>query len=348
MSVETSGHLGAIWRHTPKLTTQTGTLQWGQEFGLRFQTNGRRDWHQWQRYPVFGVSVVHMHFGAGSHGDGYGLLPNLSIPIFRSGIFTAFFRLGTGLAWVSNPYDYFENPGQNAIGSHWNNITQFRLGGELRLSDHLRVHAGAGLTHFSNGAAALPNYGINLPSGYAGISWSPKPVREKDFVPAASEKKAGRRWGATIQGGMAFIEYAVFDGPKYPIRTASVAGYFSFNKVNRALLGVDYEFNKAVFVFGQQIADFENEAEARKGATRLALFVADEFLFGNFGIQLQMGAYVGGSFNQYVFKRQYSKLTIRYYFPALFKTELKPHMGVALKAHAATAEYISMNAGLAF
>ena len=348
LALETSLHAGSIWRHTSKLTTRTGETLFGQELGLRFQTNGKREWHQWQRYPAFGLTMAHFRFGDGSHGDGYGLLPTLSVPIVRKGWFAAFFRLGTGLAWVTRPYDYFKNPGQNAIGSHWNNITQFRLGGEFRLDDHLRINTGAALTHFSNGGAALPNYGINLPSGYAGLAWSPKPVRETVFLPSAAGKQAARRFGGLLQGGLAIIEYAVFDGPKYPVWAVSAAGYFQFNAVHRAMIGLDYELNKAAYAFGLQTGEFDTENAARKGATRLAVFAADEFLFGNLGVQLQMGHYVGSEFNKYVFKPNYSKMTTRYYFPALFKTDIRPHIGITLKAHAFTAEYISMNAGLAF
>lgn len=348
VAFEISSHHGAVWRHTPKLTTRSGEALWGQELNLRFQTTGRKDWHQWQRYPAFGVSLLHFRLGEGSHGDGIGLLPNLLVPIARFRRFTTFFRLGTGLARVNKPYDYFKNPGQNAIGSHWNNVTQFRLGGELRFNDHFLLNAGAGLTHFSNGGAALPNYGINLLSGFAGFVWSPKPLRKSGFLPANSTKRADRRFGATVQTGLAIIEYAVYDGPKYPVWLGSAAGYFYFNKVNRLLLGIDYEFNEAVFQYGQHIAVFETESEARKGSTRLAIFIADEFLFGDIGIQVQSGHYLGSNYNRLVFKRNFSKLTMRYYFPRLFKTTVQPHIGISLKAHAFTAEYIAGNTGLAF
>ncbi len=346
--MEATLNCGAVWRHTPKLTTQTGELLFGQELSIRFQTTGRRDWQAWQRYPIFGISFVHFRLGEGSHGDGFGLLPHLSVPIIRSGKFAAFFRLGTGLAWVARPYDYFDNQAQNAIGSHWNNVTQLRLGGEWRLGDHLRLNAGASLTHFSNGGSALPNFGINLPSGYVGLAWSPKPVREEDFLPAQTSKRATRRFGGLLQTGLAILEYGVYDGPKYPVWAGSAAGFFHFNQVNRLHLGFDYEFNKAVYEYGLHVADFENENEAKRGATRLAVFLADEFLFGSIGVQLQMGRYIGKNFNHLTAKPNYSKLTVRAYFPKLFQTSLRPHLGISLKAHGTTAEYISANAGLAF
>lgn len=348
LAIETTLHAGAIWRHTPKLTTRTGETLFGQELGLRFQTMGRRDWQAWQRYPMFGMSLVHFHLGADSHSDGFGLLPNLSVPIIRAGRFAAFFRIGTGLAWVTQPYDYFDNPGENAIGSHWNNITQFRLGGEWRLDGHWRLQAGGALNHISNGGSALPNFGVNLASGYFGLAWSPKPLRKEDFLPARADKRATKRFGGMIQTGFANLEYGVFDGPKYPVWAGAVAGYFHFNQVNRAHLGIDYEFNKAIYEFGLQSGDFENKEEAKMGATRLAIFIADEFLFGPIGVQLQMGRYVGSGLNQYVLRQNYSKLSIRLYAPKLFSTSLQPNIGITMKAHATTAEFISMNLGMAF
>lgn len=346
-AIELVVHGGAVWRHTPKLTTRSGEILMGQEIGLRFQMTGRRDWHAWQRYPVLGASLVHFQLGEGSHGQTFGLLPHLSVPLVRRGAFTAFFRLGTGLARVSRPYDYFSNREQNAIGSHWNNITQFRLGAEWRLGGHLRLQTGAALNHFSNGASALPNFGINIPSAFMGLAWSPAPLRETDFQPAQTSKRPERRWGGTLQFNFANIEYGIFDGPKYAVPGGSAAIFYHFNRISRLLLGTDYEFNHAIYDFGLQSAEFASAAEARHGATRLAIFIADEFLFGAIGVQLQMGRYVGADMNRFVLKRNYSKLTTRVYLPRLFGTALRPHLGVTLKAHATTAEYISLNAGLA-
>jgi hypothetical protein len=190
---------------------------------------------------------------------------------------------------------------------------------------------------------------MNIPSGFAGLVWSPKPVREADFLPAKTNKRTVmRRFGGILQTGLAMLEYGIYDGPKYPIWSGSAAGYFHFNQVNRLHLGFDYEFNKAIYEFGLHTAEFESESEARRGATRLAVFVADEFLFGSVGIQLQIGRYVGKGFNQHVLKQVYEKLTVRAYFPKILKTDLRPHVGITLKAHTDTAEHIALNAGLAF
>lgn len=346
--VESTLHTGAVWRHTPKLSTRTGETLWGQELGLRVQTTGRRSWHAWQRYPSFGATLLHFRLGSGSHGAVWGLVPNLVVPIWRRPAWGLQFRVGTGVGYVTQPYDYFRNPGQNAIGSHWNNIAQFRLSGEIQCSPHVLAEIGASLNHFSNGASSLPNYGINLPAAFASLAWSPQVFRKIDFLPATEKQQAARRWGGALQSGLALVEYSAFDGPKYPIWIASGAVFFQLNRVNRIVAGLEYEFNDAVYTWGLQSTTFREKDAARRGATRLAVLLADEFLFGDIGIQLQAGIYTGKNFNQIVQASWYSKLTTRYYFPALFGTPLRPNIGVSLKAHKAIAEYISLNAGLAF
>ncbi|MFN0013751.1 MAG: acyloxyacyl hydrolase [Saprospiraceae bacterium] len=349
IAFEATTYHGILWRHTHKTTIQTGHPVWGQEIGIRLQTQGKKSWHAWQRYPSFGVSLAHFRLGDRSHSTTWGLLPHLNVPVWRSGRFLATFRVGTGLGYVTRPYDSFSNPGQNAIGSHWNNFTQFRLGCEYRLSEHWRVQAGGALSHFSNGASTLPNFGVNLPGGFAALVWSPDGIREVDFFPASESKQGGKRWGGTVTGSLALVEYSIFDGPRYPVWGLSVAGYFQPNRINRVSLGLEYEFNRAVYEFGLRSTAFKNKDEAHAGATRLAVSVADEFLFGDLGVQVLAGIYAGGGgLNRVVPKPWYSKLSVRYYLPRLFGTALRWHVGISLKAHGTTAELISTNAGLAF
>ncbi|MDX1909940.1 MAG: acyloxyacyl hydrolase [Saprospiraceae bacterium] len=345
IALETSAYQGAVWRHTPKLNTQTGERLGGQEIGFYFQTSGRRNWQAWQRYPALGMSASHFWLGDGSHRSAFGLLPYLRIPLFRAGRLAGHFRVGTGLAWVTQPYDWFDNRSQNAIGSHWNNITQFRLGAEYRADARWRFSLGGSMTHFSNGGSALPNFGINIFSGWLTAACFFRPVRESEFLPATAEKRStGRRWGAQLQGALAMLEIASFDGPKHAVWNASAAGYFQINRTNRVLFGADYEFNRAIYSWGIHAARFADEQTARQGATRAAVFVAEEFLFGDISIVLQAGRYVGQGINQYVPKSTNAKLSARYYLPGIGGGQ--PFIGISIKAHKFTAEYISGNVGV--
>ncbi|MFN8304467.1 MAG: acyloxyacyl hydrolase [Saprospiraceae bacterium] len=347
-SVEGGLYSGRVWRHTPKLTTRTGELLWAQELGIRLQTLGQSPWQVWHRYPDMGLSLSRFSLGEGSHGEAYGLLPSLTVPIVRRYSWAVHFRVGTGLAWVTRPYDYFDNPSQNAIGSHWNNYTQFKLYGEYRPGPWWRIAAGYSLNHFSNGSGALPNLGVNLPSAFISLSGQLKPLKKSDFQSVTASRRPAHRLGFQVQAGRATVEYAVIDGPKYPVWVFSAAGHFHFNQVNRALLGFDYENNVAVYRWAWHVGDFERRRDARQAAQRFALFVADEFLFGSIGVQLQTGYYVGRPINQFTFANWYSKLTSRYYLPPIGHTRLRPQVGVSLKAHKAVAEYIAFNVGFAY
>ena len=349
ISLDATLYQGSVWQHTPKLTTQSGERISGQELGIRLHTTGKQDWQAWQHYPAFGVSIGHFSLGEGSHGAAYTLLPHLNVPLLRLNRWTAHLRVATGLAWVSRPYDWFDNPRQNAIGSHWNNITQFRLGTEFRAASQLRFNVGGSMTHFSNGGSSLPNFGLNIFSGWAGAAWFFQSLEKEDFQAATSSKRAvKRRFGGECQGGLALLEIASWDGPKHAVWIATAAGYYQISRINRALIGIDYEANNAILEWGLHSARFSSEAAARQGSTRLAVFVAEEFLFGNISMVLQAGKYLGKNINQYVPKASYAKLSARYYFPALLGEDLKPFMGISIKAHQFTAEYISANLGVSF
>jgi hypothetical protein len=115
------------------------------------------------------------------------------------------------------------------------------------------------------------------------------------------------------------------------------------------LLWFDYEFNRAVYEWGLRSTDFRTEAEAHKGATRFGLSAADEIRFGPLSIMLQTGVYVGqNAYNRAALSKVYNKLGIFYYLPALPHTRVQARIGFYLKAHKTTAEYISLNTGLAF
>lgn len=346
-SFEFGLHAGTLLRHTPKLTVRTGQRVPGFEVGVRWQTLGRRDWQQMFGFPAVGLSLARFSLGGAAHGDLYCLTPSISFAWLRWRDWSLTLRLAGGAGYMTKPYDYFKNPGQNAIGSYFNAVAQFRLGAEYRLNDHLRFGAGASLTHASNGGWALPNLGVNIPTGYFSIAYSP----EKEAVAQKKTRQriAERRLGGLLQMGAAWVEYIVVDGARHPVWSGSAAAAWRLGKANRLLLGVDWEFNRSVYAWGLQTTAFDTEAIARRGATRWAVKLADEFLFGNLGVAYEAGFYVGKpDINQYVLTRQFSKLAVRYYLPGISKLGLRPHVGVALKAHRAVAEYLSANAGFSF
>ncbi len=347
LAVEASAYRGFLWKHTPRLTIRTGHSVWGFEIGVLWPTWGKRPWEARRQYPIWGVGGSYIRLGERAHCSALGLLPHLSIPIYRNRRWLTAFRIGTGVGYVTRPYDSFHNPTENAIGSHWNNLTQFRLGLTYRLNKHWRLQVGASLTHLSNGATKLPNFGTNIPAYFFSLNNSPGGILEESFRPKTEAVPMRRRWGLLFGGSAAVVEYAIIDGPKYMIWGGTVTALFHIASLNRLTLSVEGEYNPAVAEFGLQTGGFFNVREAKRGARRAAVAPGAEFLFGPVGIHLQAGWYTGrGRINRYVPAPWYGRLTTRYYLPPLFSLSVRPWAGVALKAHRVNAEMIALQLGL--
>lgn len=78
-------------------------------------------------------------------------------------------NLGGSFNWKH--YDAFSNPDNIALGSSVN----VHVGGNLfvrwRMSKKFDLNAGLGFTHFSNGASALPNRGLNMANAFVELAY---------------------------------------------------------------------------------------------------------------------------------------------------------------------------------
>ena len=335
-------------KHSPRLTGPTGQTVPGVEIGFRFETFGNRDWQAAHRCPAYGASFIWLQPGDDAHGNLIGVFPHLSLQAIRFSNGGVYFRVGSGVGWATRPYNAFSNPGQNALGSHWNNITQFRCGAKWGRG-HWAGEAGVVLTHFSNGGLVLPNFGMNMPGFFAGLAFSPTDIQQFQTRNHVS-KKPGRRLGFNVQSGFSGIEYIAIDGPKYAVWMLSGALTLKLHKYNRLAAGMDWEKNKAVeaWLLNNTLLP-DGRGGAAKGAQRTGVFIADEFFFGNVSIYLQAGYHVGKApLNSQAISNNYNKLGVRYYWQPVPAAPVRLYAGVSLKAYKAVAELIAVHAGIDF
>ncbi len=340
-------YAGNFIKHTPKLTNSTGHWLPGAEITLEWQTQGRHNWQRAHRNPKAGLSAIWLQPGDGAHGNIIGVMPHLSIPLLKwRKVGQVFFRVGSGLAYAQQPHNTFDRPIGNALGSHWNNITQFRLGGQLTLAQRYQLGIGAHLTHISNGGFELPNFGMNIPGAYLSLGYGTQKRADNPLFLKKTKKIIGHRWGAALQTSASRIEFIATDGPKYFVWSASLAATYLQHRYNRWYAGLETEYNAGVAAWLYNNTLLGNDQEqANRGARRLGVFVADEFLFGPLGIYLQYSYHVGPApLNALVVANNYNKLGARYYFGKYLQT----HVGVTLKAYKAIAESISLSSGLRF
>ncbi len=342
-----ANHTGVILKHSDELTFTPPPITTGLEASFTYQTYGKQDWQAWNRYPILGINALWMNLGSEQLGHAFGVYPFVDVPLFVRESWSAYFQVGSGLAWLTRHFDRIRNPLHNAIGSHLNNTAAFRFHADYLVNPHWRITGGVSFTHFSNGQAQTPNYGINVVGGMVGARWIPHPLTREDYIPASEPNIPLRRWGFSTHSGIAFREYFAFGGPRYPIYIASMSGLYQLSRINRLYAGLEYEFNKGIYTFSKLNWQFEGDNARRWAASRLMVFVADEFMFGNWSVMVQMGTYVGG-FGFLIPFPVYNKLALRYYLPYIPRTHARFYGGLTLKSHIITAEYISLGLGLTF
>ncbi len=345
-SIEPSIHIGRIVKHSPKLVFDVNGLTTAIELNFNYQTFGKKEWNQFQRYPKMGISLFYHDLGASDiFGEAISVIPNINSPVFSLWGIKAGFRFGIGLAYLTKPFDPIDNPTNNAIGSNLNAGVLFEGSGDLDINEHWALVGGLSLLHYSNGASHLPNFGLNIPSLKLGVRYRPQALPRSTYIRHDVSKKKEKRWGLQAWATLAFRERSIPNGPSEPIYALSLAANYYLNKVNRLSSGFEYEYNKSVFEFAKHVYAFDTEEEAKRRSRRVQFFVADEFLFGDWGATILIGIYT--SSKSYLLPGPiYNKTIVRYYIPT--KTKVKINVGAYLKSHLVIAEYMGFGIGASF
>ena len=347
--LESSIHFGQIVKHRETINFPVDQASFGIELSTKWQTRGRKEWHQHQRYPKMGFSFRAFKLGDKDVlGNAFGILPNVSVNLFRKKDWELFLQLGTGMAWITNRFHPFDNPENNAISSNLNNLTSIKFYLEKKLNTQYNINAGVSFTHFSNGGAKLPNLGINIPTFSLGLTYLKERVAPKDYFAFEAPKKAPFKLSFEAHADLTLQEIRTFGGPRYPVYIAGLAGKYDLNKINRLLLGYEYEYNVSMYRFGWYIFQYNSEKEARQGASRHMIFAGNEFLFGDWSLILQSGLYLFNKRSLLLPKEFYFKLSTRYYLPPLGRPATRFFINLSIKSHLFVADYMSFGLGASF
>jgi len=347
-SVEATFYFGKIIKHHDFLRFDVPDSSLGVNLNYTFQTHGRQSWNELQNYPLFGIALFYYNFGNNEVlGHAISICPNLAIYLYRNKKFCVKGQIGAGPAYLNKPFDRLDNPDNNAIGSHININLNFSFYADWRLNPQWALNAGFCLTHYSNASAQAPNYGINMPALTLGAKFTPKPLKSEDYIEHETSKKPDKRFGINLHIGLAAKEIQSVGGPSYPVYSVTSEGMFYLNKVNRASLGLEYEYNKAAYVFGQHVYEFDSEKEARRQSNRIMIYVADEFLFGHLGLKVQLGIYLTKDpiLAPYLI---YNKWGFFYHFSKFGKSNTSLYIGSNIKTHIYVADYVSLDFGVTF
>ncbi len=334
--------LGKVVKHTEKLSYDPK----GIAKGIEFSYEKKMDTHRWSSYfgdPSFGVKLSLLDFGdAEILGYGIGLFP-----YYRGKFYHSFhYMIGTGVGYVTKTYISIDNELNNYVSSNLNNITSIELGYTHKINPKWEWNLNMGIRHFSNGGSKLPNFGINFVNINAGITYSfitdlSSDVFNNDTLPKV--KKIGVEYYYHLSRN----ESITFGGPKYPVYIQSFGINWNHNPFSTTKLNIDFERHKWVEAFGLSNGKYKTLEEAKSKSGRFAISLGQEYFFDNISILAHLGFYFNNE-AEFVPNSFFEKLGIRYYFVNKAELPIKVHGGLYMKAHKATAEYISAGLGVVF
>ncbi|HRO42670.1 MAG TPA: acyloxyacyl hydrolase [Flavipsychrobacter sp.] len=337
---------GRIYKHTKNFKAPVPDISGAFELNFVQQTYGKKDWEQRRNYPVVGLGVTYTDYGIDSiFGKCFSVYPNLQLPIIRFKNVEWTFRAGFGIAYATRHYERAPvwDTLNNAVGTHLNNYTMFSTHIRYRVNEHWDIQIGGNFSHISNASLRTPNLGINLYGVHIGLRYFPITSQPEKIVKKLSSLK--NRWLAQFRLGISANEAGVPNGPLYPIYIATAYASKRYKGKNKVFAGLDYSYHENIYSFLRN-----NEIEPGKEKSlswKSSVFIGQEYLFGRFGVHLQLGYYLKESYLR--LEKFYQKIGCNVYFLQREEGFLKESfLSIHLKTHKTQAEFAEVGLGIGF
>ncbi|WBA40669.1 acyloxyacyl hydrolase [Hymenobacter canadensis] len=315
-----------ILAHTPAISHLAVSHPTGLELNLQRQTNGSEPWHAWYRYPKIGLALVYYDYHNPVLGRSYASTIYLNKRFLYSPRHELNFRLGTGLAYFTNPFDLETNHKNTIVSSHLNAVLQMRLEYDVAVAEHLGLLVGLGLNHYSNGATTKPNFGINLPTVFLGLNYH----QQRPFVPLAppaddTPTDLGRNF-LNLSTSLGFKQRSATDRQKYLVHSVSVLGGRRVGRKSNLLVGLEGFYDRSLV---PELRDTARTSENLPDVKKAGALIGHELLFGRLAVVTHLGIYFYNPYKSNTF--YYERIGLKYHVTdRLFgAVDLKVHRGSA-------------------
>ena len=314
-----------IMAHTYAIKHLVASHPTGFGVNLQRQTTGAAPWHGWYKFPKVGVALTYYDFHNPVLGYVFAASPYISKTFSRGPKHDFSFRLGAGLAYLTNPYNQETNHKNTIASSALNATLQFRFEYDYALTPHLGLLAGVGLNHFSNGATTKPNFGVNLPSVVLGLNYHqqrPVPFANAN-APAPAE--VGHLF-YNVSTSLGFKQRTEGDKQKYFVNSVTAAVGRRMNRKSNLLLGVEGFYDRSLKA---TLEDTTRAGGKQPDVKKAGVFLGHELLFGRLAFVSHLGFYVYAPYKSST--AYYERLGLKYHFTVLLfgAVDLKIHRGAA-------------------
>ncbi len=323
-----------IVSHTAPVAHLVESHPTGFELNVQRQTTGTAPWHGWYHYPKVGVALVYYDYHNPLLGQSYAASVYLSKPISRTARHDLSFRLGTGLAYFPQHYDLYSNRKNTFVSSPLNATLQMRLEYDVAIGQHLGLLMGLALNHYSNGATAKPNFGINLPTLLLGLNYHQlRPVPAAPALAPDPDDLGHNFWN--ISTSLGYKQRSGGDPTHYLVNSVTLAAGRRVNRKSNLLVGLEGFYDRSLLA---ALRDTARSQEHLPSVKKASAFVGHELLFGRLALVTHLGFYVYNPYKSNPFL--YERVGLKYQFTNLLFADID------LKAHLATADVVEFKVGV--
>lgn len=322
---------GFLAAHRGVLSHLPQNIAFATELSYYKHLKQQKTWTESYKYPTVGATFFYGSVGnneiLGKYAAIYGFV---EIPLFVRTHFELNWKLGSGLGYTNRIYDPILNPKNMAISTHINSMMIIGIQSKFRFQKNI-MSLGIDLTHFSNSAYKIPNYGINIP--YVSLSYGRQLEGDRKMNRTENIIEFKRMY----YGAYSFFSIKEVDPygiKKYPVYAAGLFGRYFFHQKSGVEMGIDLISNQSMFAFEPQVE------KNQWSILQLGVYSGYLVPLNHFHFFFGMGAYVRDRFHPNGLL--YHRIGFRYQLINGF------YGNMTLKTHWGRADYMEAGVGYVF
>lgn len=293
-------------------------------------------YNQLYNNPVYGVGFYSATLNKSSIGSPYALYGFIQVPLKheQSSKWLYDYRIALGLSGDFNPFDKVNNPSNQVIGSENNVYISFGFRVQYKFHPNWRMGMGVSFHHFSNGALALPNKGINLIPLSLSLNYQPqKEIPVQRDVPI---KPYSRKWMYDLHYGMGFKQLREDINKLY--LKISLAFYASRHVSHKWRIGGGLD------IFYAASGNKKEIAEDKAGRISSIFSGGPSFYLVHI---LNERLILNGNIGCYIHKQRFNGEVNRFFLRAGIRYYIYKNLnaGLSIKAHMGKADFIEWTLG---
>lgn len=300
------------------------------EFSYILKGKGERNWHYPWKFPTYGYTAFFGTAGnrdlLGYYAGGFGFM---TLPMAKMTHWDLGFKVGAGLMFGNKVYDPETNILGVALSSHVNALVHFSLDNRWTFGKN-GISLAVDMTHVSNGATKVPNFGLNLPFLSFGYS---RQISESNFcTDCPREEKLHHSWEFGGIGIVTSKQENPIGGKRYPVFGLNLMARRYF-KSQRGGVELSYDLMSK-----QSIIDYHpGIAKTQIDILQMGAFAGYIVPLDRLHMIVGMGIYVRDIYKPV--DPFYHRVGLRYVFDNGFNAH------VVLKSHWGRADYIEYGIG---